>query len=98
MKNTKNIFHNENSYYIFCTNCKYYKFRKNNKCTNKCENFILKESIDKMVEYATRKSLVTPTALAEGIVIRPLEECEDCQLGRLSFKVINPEFLIKYDE
>ena len=35
----------------------------------------------------------------EGIVFRPLvEEYEPTLGGRLSFKVINPKFLLKYDE
>jgi hypothetical protein len=41
---------------------------------------------------------------AEGIVIRPLEEIEDKEFSniinynRISFKVINPEYLIKNDD
>jgi hypothetical protein len=33
------------------------------------------------------------------VVLRPLDEEYDEELGgRLSFKVINPKFLLKYDE
>jgi hypothetical protein len=34
----------------------------------------------------------------EGLVFRPLVEEQDHELSRLSFKVINPEFLLKYNE
>lgn len=35
----------------------------------------------------------------EGVVLRPLaEEPERATGGRLSFKAINPKFLLKYDE
>ena len=50
------------------------------------------------------KSLICPSTWAEGIVIRPLYEKKDLLLskemsnGRVSFKAINPEFLIKYGE
>jgi hypothetical protein len=33
-----------------------------------------------------------------ALVLRPLSEVHDEDLGRLSFKVINPEFLLKYGE
>ena len=62
------------------------------------DNFKLKETVDEMVEYATRKSVIAKDVWAEGIVIRPLEEAQDEELGRLSFKVVNPEFLLKYGE
>ena len=32
----------------------------------------------------------------EGVVIRPLTETRDL-MGRVSFKAINPEFLLKHD-
>lgn len=69
----------------------------------------LDTSIDALIALATRKSVVQqdPTDMsdkprdvwAEGIVIRPLIEKIDIVYGvygRVSFKVINPEFLIKY--
>jgi RNA ligase (TIGR02306 family) len=55
-------------------------------------------SVDSLVDYATRKSQMNGDVWAEGIVIRPLIEKKDPNLGRLSFKVINPNFLLKYDE
>jgi len=54
---------------------------------------------------ATIKSHVTKEVWAEGIVIRPYTEKIDLLLsnenfnnGRVSFKAINTEFLIKYGE
>ncbi len=34
----------------------------------------------------------------EGIVIRPLTEQRNAELGRVTFKVINPTFLLKYEQ
>ncbi len=58
-------------------------------------DFKLLPTIDEMVTYATRKSVKNPDVWLEGIVIRPLLEQQDPDLGRLSFKVINPEYLLK---
>jgi len=55
-------------------------------------------SVDKMVEWATTKSFLNENVLAEGLVFRSMKEMTDPDLGRLSFKVINPEFLLKYGE
>lgn len=60
--------------------------------------FYLEHTIDQLVEMATRKSAINPQAEAEGIVIRPAQETDDPELGRLSFKAINPRFLLKFDE
>jgi hypothetical protein len=63
----------------------------------------LSGSIPELVKISNGKSKLYDT-LREGIVIRPLEEIEDntlhCQLvkNRISFKVVNPEFLLKYGE
>jgi RNA ligase (TIGR02306 family) len=68
-------------------------------------DYILPNSIEDIIKKSVRKSLVVPDVWAEGIVIRPLREIRDFQLndeglvhGRVSFKAINPEFLIKYSE
>ena len=79
-------------------------------------DYRLENDINAIVTMATRKSLVCPDAWAEGIVIRPLIELRDpeigqsnslasgarllrgagsSQTGRMSFKAINPEFLLK---
>jgi RNA ligase (TIGR02306 family) len=69
------------------------------------ENYLLETDIPTLVSRAKIKSTINPLAWAEGIVIRPLFEKYDKNFinvlgnsGRLSFKVINPEFLLKYDE
>jgi RNA ligase (TIGR02306 family) len=60
-------------------------------------------SVDKLVNFATQKSLINPQSWAEGIVIRPVIEQMDMQMaqgfgsGRVSFKVINPEYLLVSD-
>lgn len=56
----------------------------------------LPETVDEAVKMATRKSTIYPDGWAEGIVFRPMNEIQDDKLGtHLSFKVINPEFLLK---
>lgn len=43
--------------------------------------------------------MLNPKAQREGVVLRPLVEEQDADVGgRLSFKAINPKFLLKYDE
>jgi RNA ligase. len=67
-------------------------------------NYILDDDIDSLVELAKGNSVITPQVKREGIVIRPLQEITDselhCQLvrNRVSFKAINPEFLLKYSD
>ncbi len=58
--------------------------------------FPLHNDINALVELAQRKSTLNPAVWAEGVVIRPLQERQDA-LGRVSFKAINPEFLLKYE-
>lgn len=64
------------------------------------ENYILENSIERLIEKSKMKSVLNKETIAEGIVIRPLTEMIERNVlqGRLSFKVINPDFLIKYDE
>lgn len=59
--------------------------------------FVLDHNIDQLVEMSKGRSLLGD-APREGIVIRPTIEDADEDTGRLSFKVINPEFLVKYGE
>jgi RNA ligase (TIGR02306 family) len=54
------------------------------------EDMYLKSSIPEMVEYAKGKSTLLPVD-REGVVIRNYEK-------NISFKVINPDFLLKNDE
>ena len=58
-------------------------------------DFKLENDINGLVKMATRKSLLCPDAWAEGLVIRPLIEHNASSIGRVSFKAINPEFLLK---
>jgi hypothetical protein len=53
------------------------------------EKFILKDTVDEMIAYATGESVLYPT-LREGVVIRDVK-------NTISFKCISPEFLIKWD-
>jgi hypothetical protein len=59
---------------------------------------VLNHTVDELVALSEGVSVLNPKAQREGIVLRPLAEVEDADLGRLSFKAINPKFLLKYDE
>jgi RNA ligase (TIGR02306 family) len=68
-------------------------------------DYELENDINAIVNMATIKSNICKDVWAEGIVIRPYTEKIDLLLsnenfnnGRVSFKAINPEFLIKYGE
>lgn len=54
-------------------------------------DFKLKPTIVEMVELAKGKSLLKKDVLREGIVVRNYD-------NNVSFKVINPDFLLKYEE
>jgi RNA ligase (TIGR02306 family) len=53
---------------------------------------------DALVEMSKGASVLSPSTKREGIVIRPVHEIDDVSVGRVSFKAINPDFLLKYDE
>lgn len=60
---------------------------------------VLNHSVDQLIALSEGTSVLNPQAQREGIVLRPLVEEYDAELGgRLSFKAINPKFLLKYDE
>lgn len=59
---------------------------------------VLDHSVDQLVELSIGDSVLNPKSAREGIVLRPLADESDPDLGRLSFKAINPKFLLKYDE
>ena len=67
------------------------------------DDYELSGSIPELVELSKGESKLS-NIMREGIVIRPLEEIEDYEFGRqlvkgrISFKSVNPEFLIKYGE
>lgn len=56
-------------------------------------------TVESLIEFSKGFSKLNPKTPREGLVFRPEVETYDQDLrGRLSFKVINPEFLLKYDE
>ncbi|MBX7227306.1 MAG: RNA ligase (ATP) [Chitinophagales bacterium] len=68
-------------------------------------HFHLINDIEALVALSQMRSQLNPQTWCEGIVIRPLEEMNEVAYSkgllhqnRVSFKVINPEFLIKYNE
>ena len=59
---------------------------------------VLDHTVDSLVLFSEGMSVMNPKVQREGVVLRPLTEIEDGLLGRLTFKAINPKFLLKYDE
>jgi len=60
---------------------------------------VLDHSVDELVAFSEGMSVVNRKIQREGVVLRPLSEEYDEEIGgRLSFKAINPRFLLKYDE
>lgn len=60
------------------------------------EDYILDPDINKLVTLSIGKSSINKEGWREGIVIRSLTE-KRLEGERFSFKVINPNFLLKYD-
>lgn len=58
----------------------------------------LMHNVEDLIELSKGMSMLNPRTEREGIVFRPMSEERDEELGRLSFKVINPNFLLKYKE
>lgn len=63
------------------------------------DNFILDHTVDQLVTYSIGHSVLNDTKkiLREGVVFKSYTEEYEKALGRLSFKVINPNWLLKYD-
>ncbi len=63
------------------------------------EAYVLSNDIPELVRKAAGSSKLNEGLPREGIVIRPIVEryTSTLQLGRVSFKAINPEFLLKYE-
>jgi RNA ligase (TIGR02306 family) len=59
---------------------------------------VLDHSVDQLVELASGPSALHAATPREGIVLRSVDDVVDPDIGRLSFKVISPKFLLKYDE
>jgi RNA ligase (TIGR02306 family) len=61
--------------------------------------YILPSTVDELVEFSKGKSVLNPDTHREGVVLRPhINEYDEDIQGRLSFKCINPDFLLKYNE
>lgn len=61
-------------------------------------DYTLNFDVDTLVEMSKGQSKINSQTRREGLVFKSVEYIEDPKLGRLSFKVINPDFLIKYGE
>ena len=61
-------------------------------------NIFLPKTVDQIIMLATRKSVINQETWAEGLVFRPIQEKFDLVFGRVSFKAVNPEFLLEYGE
>ena len=67
-------------------------------------SFGLTSSVPVLVKQSIGKSAINPTVPREGIVVRPVGNIEASiqkdkfTRSRLSFKIINPEFLLKYED
>lgn len=60
-------------------------------------DYVLSNDIPSLVQMAIGKSVLKNDVHREGIMIRPLQERRDRD-GRVSFKSINPEFLLKFQD
>jgi len=58
--------------------------------------FNLDYTVSELVELSKGKSVLNKDTLREGIVCRAFSEDEEGE--RISFKVISPDFLLKYNE
>jgi len=63
------------------------------------DDYILgQDDVDGLVHKSEGQSVVNPEIHREGIVIRSVVEARDPEIGRLSFKVVNPVFLLSSSE
>jgi RNA ligase (TIGR02306 family) len=62
-------------------------------------NFSIKGmGVDEIVALSMRRSVINKDVWVEGVVLRSMTDIQDPKIGRLSFKAINPNFLLKYEE
>jgi hypothetical protein len=62
------------------------------------ENISIKgKSINDLIELTNINSLINDSRKIEGLVFRPYQEIRDKKWNRVSFKVINPDYLIETD-
>lgn len=59
---------------------------------------LVDQTVDDLVQVSKGFSELERSQIREGLVFRSLREERDEELGRLSFKVINPDFLLKHDD
>lgn len=55
------------------------------------ENFVLPDTVEEMLKYATAKSVINPNVIREGVVVRSKD-------GKQSFKAVSPEYLLKHEQ
>ena len=60
----------------------------------RCKLSELGTTVEEIVNYSKGKSVINPRIQREGVVIRCIENGQKL----LSFKCINPEFLLKYQD
>ncbi len=60
------------------------------------DKYKLENNIEKLVESSIERSLINKKSWREGIVIRPIKE-NYFNGERVSFKAVNPKFLLKYE-
>lgn len=65
-----------------------------------CNDYKLPESVNEILEFAHGASIINPQILREGIVVRAIDGTLTDSLceGRLSFKAVDPLFLLKNKE
>ena len=64
------------------------------------EHYVLQDSVDKLVELSVGKSTLNASVDREGIVVRAWNNMllwPHRTIKQFSFKVINPEYLLKYE-
>jgi len=61
-------------------------------------HFMLDGDVQKFVSLSKGNSILNKKVKREGIVVRTRDLIIDPKYGRVSFKVVNPDFLLKYDE
>jgi len=61
---------------------------------NSCKLSALGSTVQELVEFSKGKSVINPKIEREGVVVRCIEDGKKL----LSFKVINPNFLLKWNE
>jgi len=61
------------------------------------EEYTLNDTVDSLVELAKGKSKLNPDLPREGIILRSIKEITDPDYDRISFKVLNPTFLLKFE-